>query len=217
MPKEPTEQVGPANLKGVARSFARLGWIGFWLQIALATLPILLLIYVLLSNGSGSVLGRGIDLRDYVAFGSLLVLLFTTLWCYRYTLIAKRMLTPGQRPSSSSVIRTLWIGVVASCLGAFISVLLLFASVGRLLFVFMVAPQGGMPVIQTAADDRARWVSAMDMMDLMTLVFTLMAEFTLLAFSLWLLFRMIQRATTYDRADEGRPLLDEEPVRLQVP
>ena len=216
MPEEPTEQVA-AHLRGIARSFARLGWIGFWLQVALATLPILLLLYVLLSKGSGSMLGRGIDLRDYVAFGSLLILLFTTWWCYRYTRIATRMRTPGQRPPSSSVIRTLWIGVVASCLGAFISALLVFASAGRLLFVLMVAPQGGMPVIQTAADDRTRWVSAMDMMDLMTLSVTLTAELTVLAFTLWLLFRMIQRAITYDRDDQDTSLLEAEPESSREP
>ncbi len=210
MPEEPEEQVA-AHLRGIARSFARLGWIGFWLQVALATLPLVLLLYVLLSSGSGSMPGRGVDLRDFVAFGSLLVLLFTTLWCYRYTRIAARIRTPGRRPPSSSVIRTLWIGVAASCLGAFISALLLFASAGRLLFVFMVAPQGGVPVMQTAADDRARWVSALDMMDLLTLSVTLTAELIVLGFSLWLLFRMIQRAVAYDRDDQATRASAEEP------
>ena len=197
------ERSHPSTPERAARSFARLGWIGVWLQVGLATLPILLLLYVVFRTDSSSESGRGFGLREYVAFGSMLVLLFSTWWCYRYTRVAERMLTPERRSPSSSVIRTLWIGVVASCLGAFISVLLLFASVGRLLFVFMVAPQGGMPVIQTAAENRARWVSAIDMVDLMTMVVTLAAELTVLAFSLWLLFRMIQWAPTYDRASGG--------------
>lgn len=178
----------------------------FWLQVVLAaTLPVLLLLYVVMSRRSGSGPGRGFDLREYVAFGNLLVLLFTTAWCYRYTRVAKRMLTPALRPPSSSVIRTLWIGITAGCLGALISALLLLASVGRLLFVFMLAPQGGIPVIHTAADDRARWVSAIDMVDLLTMAFTLTGELVVLASSLWLLSQMIQQAGAYDRTRDGTP------------
>jgi len=215
MSQEPTAPSGYVNPETVARPFARLGWIAFWLQLALSSLPILLMLYVVLRSPT-SASGRGVDLREYVALGGLLVLLFTTWWCYRYTRIAKRMLDPESRPSSASVIRTLWIGVVASCLGAFISALLLLTAVVRLLIVFMLAPQGGVPVIHTASDDRARWVSALDMVDLFTMVLTITVELVVLAFSLWLLFKMIGWAVGYDRAAGGATALDEGAAALQA-
>ena len=106
MSQDPTAPSGYVNPETVARPFARLGWIAFWLQLALSSLPILLMLYVVLRSPT-SASGRGVDLREYVALGGLLVLLFTTWWCYRYTRIAKRMLDPESRPSSASVIRTL--------------------------------------------------------------------------------------------------------------
>jgi hypothetical protein len=191
------------NLERVARPFARLGWIGFWLQVTLSSMPILLMLYVVLRSPPVSGSGRGVDMREYIALGSLLVLLFTTWWCYRYTRIAQQMLVPESRPPSAAVIRTLWIGVLASCVGAFISALLLLTAVARLLFVFMLAPQGGVPVINTVATDRATFVAALDMVDLLTMVFTITAELVVLTFSLWLLFRMLRWAVGYDRARDG--------------
>jgi len=216
MSTEPTSPVPLVDPEQLARPFARLGWLGFWLQVALASLPIILLLYVVLRAPPVSGSGRGVDVREYVAFGSLLVLIFTTWWCYRYTRIAERMRISGSRPSSASVLRTLWIGVVASTLGAFLSLLLLLTAVGRLLFVFMLTPQGGIPVFQTGAEDRARWVSAIDMADLMTMVFTITAEWIVLTFSLWLLFQMLRSATGYDRACAGTPSPDEARATAQV-
>ena len=212
-----TERTAPLYVdpEDVARPLARLGWIAFWLQIALAILPILLLLYVVLRAPSISGSGRGIDIREYVAFGSLLVLIFTTWWCYRYTRLAERIRTPGSQPSSAVVKRALWIGLWASCVGAFLSLVLLNTAVGRLLFVFMLTPQGGVPVFQTSAENRARWVSAIDMVDLLTMVFTITAEWIVLFISLWLLSRMLRLATGYDRACAA-PSPDEERATVQA-
>jgi len=211
MPKRSSDESADASLVSLSESFSRLGWLGFWLQVALAALPILLLIYVLF-RADPSASGRGVDLREYVAFGSLLVLLFSTVWCYRYTRLAERMLVPERRPPASAIKRMVWIGVVATCAGAFVSALLLLAAVGRLLFVFMLAPQGGVPVFQTSPDSRATWVSAIDMVDLMAMVFTLTAELTVLAFSLWLLFRTLRWVAAGDDVE----LLDEDQVSLRA-
>lgn len=211
MSKRGNGESAESSLVSLSESFSRLGWLGFWLQVALAVLPILLLIYVIF-RASPSTSGRGVDLREYVAFGSLLVLLFSTVWCYRYTRLAERMRVPERRPPASAILRMVWIGVVATCLGAFVSALLLLAAVGRLLFVFMLAPQGGVPVFQTSPDSRATWVSAIDMVDLMAMVFTLTAELTVLALSLWLLFRALR----WVAAGGDVALLDEGPVGLQA-
>lgn len=209
MSKEPTAPSSSATPDTAAKLFTRLGWIGFWIQVALAVLPLVMLMMVVTRSGPGSSPLRRFDLREYVSFGSLLVLLFTMFWSYRYTRLAKRMLTPDRRPLSSYIIQNVWVGITAACLGAFISLVLLQVSVGRLLFLFMNAPQGGMQVFQTTIEERAKWVSTIDMLDLMTMMLTLTAEFAVAMFSLWLLYRMLQWAADYDRVVAGASSLDQ--------
>jgi hypothetical protein len=81
----------------------------------------------------------------------------------------------------------------------------------------MNAPQGGFQVVQTTTDTRAGWISTIDMLDLMTMVFTLTAELTVMAFSLWLLFRMLRWAPAYDRLGDGSASADEGRESVQMP
>jgi len=186
----------------IAKAFRRLGWLGFWLQVVLATLPILLMIYVLFFYRSASIQRSGMGLIEYLGLLGLLILFFTTFWFYRYTRLAKRMADPELRPPKSSVINILWTGLVASCLGILLSMLLMVFEVGRLLFVFLRAPQGGVPVMQTETYDSSTWMSAIDMVGLLADLSVLAAELTVLAFTLWLLFRMTT-ATDYDQNLDG--------------
>ena len=179
----------PANPDRLAKQFSRLGWIGFWIQFALLAVPIVLLVYVLFVSSSESAQRRGIDLSNYLSFGSLLVMVFTTFWFYRYTRLGKRIADPALRPPQSSALRTLWIGLWAGCLGIFFSMLLLLSAVGRMLFVLMANPQTGMQIAQSLGTDPTKSLSAMDAVSLTSLLFLLTAELLVLAFSLWLLFR----------------------------
>lgn len=188
----------------IARVFRRLGWTGFWLQLVLATLPILLMIYVLFFCDSASIQRSGMGLTEYLGLLGLLILFFTIGWSFRYTRLAKKMADPELRPPLSTVNRTLWIGLWASCLGILLSMLLMMFEVGRLLFVFLRAPQGGVPVIQTATDSPSSWVSAIDMVGLMADLSVLAAELIVLAFTLWLLFRVTVSAATYDQNPDAR-------------
>jgi hypothetical protein len=179
----------PANPDRLAKQFSRLGWIGFWIQFALLAVPIVLLVYVLFVSSPESAQRRGIDLSNYLSFGSLLVMVFTTFWFYRYTRLGKRIADPELRPPQSSALRTLWIGLWAGCLGIFFSMLLLLSAVGRMLFVLMANPQTGMQIAQGLGTDPTKSLSAMDAVSLTSLLFLLTAELLVLTFSLWLLFR----------------------------
>ena len=186
----------------IANAFARLGWLGFWLQVVLATLPILLMIYVLFFCRSASIQRSGMGLVQYLGLLCLLILFFTIFWSYRYTRLAKRMADPELCPPKSTVINILWTGLMASCTGILFSMLIMMVEVGRLLFVFLRAPQGGVPVMQTETYDASTWVSAIDMVGLLADLSVLAAELIVLAFTLWLLFRMTT-ATDYDRNLDG--------------
>lgn len=186
--------------ESLGKTFRRLGWTGFWLQVVLGTLPIILLIYVLFFCPSAAVQRRGLGIGEYMALVALLVLLFTIFWSYRYTRLGRKMADPAQRPAASLVTQVLWTGLAASLVGIFLSLLLMTFEVGRLLFVFLRAPQGGMPVIQTQTYDPATWVSAIDMAGLLAELSVLAAELLVLTFSLWLLFKLTLSETKYETA-----------------
>ena len=128
-------------------------------------------------------------LVEYLTIASLLLLGFTTLWSYRYTVVAKRIADPQQSPSPSLPVRTAWTGVLASMLGVLLSMIVMLIEIGHLLFYFLKVPQVGVPAIQTTGGGPASWVSAVDIMNLLALMLAMFAQLIILIFSLWLLFR----------------------------
>ena len=193
MPKNPKTPWKPSNPEKIAKQFSRLGWIGFWIQVVLIILPVILLLYVLFISSPESAQRKGIDLSNYLSYGSLLVMLFTIFWFYQYTRLAKRIPDPESRPPLSSVLRTLWIGMGASCLGILFSMILMINAVLRILFILLATPQTGVPVAAMGGDP-AKTLSAFDAVSLTSLLFTLSAELIVLAISLWLLFRVTRRS-----------------------
>jgi Protein of unknown function (DUF3611) len=187
----------------LARSFARLGWMGVIVQLLLAVVPVFMLGYFLF----GKATGVDVTLRfvDYLSLIGLLILGFTILWSYRYTRLAKRIVDPERRPTRAKMTGTLWVGLWASCLGILVSLLMLVIEVARLLILFLKAPQGGVPVIRTEIESRTGWVSAIDVVSLLTDLSTLIGELMLLGFTLWLLFRLTQFS------DDGHPSAVPEP------
>lgn len=179
-----------ATPEGLSRSFRRVGWVGFWLQIVLGTVPVLLLIYVLFFCRSAAVQRGGLGVADYLGLAGFAVLVFTVLWSFRYTRLSGRLSDEQRRPGVESLTQVLTTGVVASLLGITISMLLMIFKSARLLIVFLTAPQGGVPIVQTATYDPTTWVSAMDMAALLSNLLLLAAELFVLTSTLWLLFRV---------------------------
>ena len=189
MPDNPNTQWQPSNPESLAKRFRRLGWIGFWTQVVLLIIPIALLVYVYVLSGTDSAQRRGIDLSNYLSYGSLLIMLFTTFWFYRYTRLGHRIADAGSRPSQAAVLRTLWIGLWAGSLGIFFSMLLLFSAVGRFLFILLANPQTGIQIAPGPGGNPLQSLSAIDAVSLMSLLVILAAELMVLSFTLWLLFR----------------------------
>jgi hypothetical protein len=98
------------------------------------------------------------------------------------------MAEPDSRPSISSIQRAAWIGVAASAIGIVFSALVMMFEVTQILLYFLRAPQAGVPVVQTTSGGPTSWVSAGDVLSLMGLIVTILAEIVVLAISLWLLF-----------------------------
>jgi hypothetical protein len=192
----------------IAKSFARLGWTGVFVQGVLMIMPLFMLGYIIIGKATGT--RDTLDFTDYLAFFGLLILAFTTFWSFYYTRLAKRIREPGRRPTRDSIARVLWVGLWASCLVILVSLLTLFIEVVRLVILFLKAPQGGVPVIQTQPESRTAWVSAFDAVSLLAEVCTLAGEFLLLGLTLWLLFRITQ-FTEFPEHDESMAQRNYEP------
>jgi hypothetical protein len=179
----------PVKPEKLSRQFSRLGWLGFWLQVAMLAIPLLLLIYVLFLRSPQSAQRIGIDLSNYLSYGSLLVMVFTTFWFFRYTRLGRRIADPERRPTRMAVERTLWVGLWASGLGIAFSMVLLFSAAGRMLLILLANPQTGVMIAPGPGGDPVQSISAMDAISLTSLLITLTAELIVLGLSVWLLFR----------------------------
>lgn len=180
----------PSNPKRLARQFSLLGWVGFWMQLAMVVVPVALLIYVLFFSSPESAQRRGIELTNYMSYGGLLVMIFTIAWFYRYTRLAKRIADPELRPRQASLIRTLWIGLWASVAGIVFSMLLMMNAVWRMLMVLLATPQTGLAITAPMGSDPVTTLSALDAISMTVLLIILSAELVVLTFTLWLLFRV---------------------------
>jgi hypothetical protein len=188
------EQAHPSINGSLSKAFSRLGWIGFWLQLAMGTIPVALLVYAALLGDRNPVGTRaGFALIEYLTIGSLLVLGFTTIWFYQYTRLAKQVAAPD-RPPMHSLRRAAWIGVAATTLGIVFSAVVMTFEVIQLLVYFLRAPQAGIPVIQTTSGGPASWVSAGDVLSLLGLIVGMLVEIAVLTLSLWLLFLTTDRS-----------------------
>ena len=183
-----------AKIEGLAKTFTRLGRIGFWLQVVLGSVPLVVMFYVFVFSGSISGPRSGLPIVGLLSLANMLVLLFTIVWFYRYPGLGRRIADPQTRPTESAVLATLWTGLVASSLGILFSMVVMLLEVGQLLFYFLAAPQAGIATIQTAGGGASSWVSAVDLVSLLALVQMLAAEVIALVLGLWLMFRTTQVA-----------------------
>jgi hypothetical protein len=181
--------ITPSKGASLARSFLRLGWLGLWLQITFGSIPILVMAYYFAFSQSTGGNRSGFRFVEYLTILTLLILVFTVFWSYRYTRLGRRMLDPQRRPDEATVVKVVWTGVIASTLGMLFSMIVILIEAANLLFYFLKAPQGGIPVIQTSGTEAVHFVSTVDMVSLIALILTLFSELIVLIFSLWLLFR----------------------------
>jgi len=196
------DAIEPSKAGKLARTFSRLGWVGFWLQIVLGSLPLILMLYYFVFATSGSITRSGLAVVEYLTLANMLLLLFTIFWSYRYTKLGSQIADPERRPALSYVLKTVSTGLKASSLGMLFSMIVILFEAASLLFFFLKAPQGGIPVVQTGAD-AAHWVNTVDMVSLMSLILMLFAEVLVLIFSLWLLLRASLSAQEHSQPKEA--------------
>jgi hypothetical protein len=179
----------PKDPQELGATFTKLGWIGFLIQLVLRAVPLMLAIYMLFGFAPGSAARKGIDLSNYLSYGSLIVTVFTAFWFFRYPKLGRRIADGDSTLSGGGVLKTVWIGIWAGSIGILFSMLLLFGAAGRILFVMLANPQTGLMISPNIGADPTQSISALDGISLLTLLILLTAELLVLGLSLWLLFR----------------------------
>jgi hypothetical protein len=198
------EQLKPAANHSLATAFLRVGRLGLWAQIAIGLISIAMAVSAFVLDSTMGVGTRGsFVLIQYLTIASLLVLGFTTIWFYRYTLIAGQIPDSARCPPASTMRRIVWVGVVASSIGLVLSMLIMLFEVIQLFLYFLRVPQAGIPVVQTTGGP-ATWVSAGDILSLAVVIFTAFVEVLVLALGLWLLFRTTAASAEFPQPyDDG--------------
>ena len=125
----------------IARSFRRLGWVGFWLQALLGFIPILVVVAEILSK-PGQQQAGGFSIGFWLAIACLIILFFSIYWCFRYTRLANKLEMRELRPTKSQVIQDLKLGLVANIGIMTIAVLIALLQVGGLTLKMLRLPQG---------------------------------------------------------------------------
>lgn len=183
-----------AETAGIARALRRWGGIAFWTQIFIAVIPVVVITAVFSAVYGVQAPIRSAGLAGAVTLVGFVVLLATTFWSWRYRKLGRALTEGTATTTPKRLLRNAWIGVTLSCLGIVLSMTVLFAEMTYLLIRFLEAPQGGVPVIQTV-EGGTSWISAVDILGMMTVVLTLGAEIIVLVAGLWLLSRamLLQR------------------------
>src|SRR6516165_465029 len=131
-----------SSKESLASAFSRLGWAGLWIQIVIGAIPVLLAIYALIFGRNAGVGTRGGSLLiECLTIAGLLVMVFTTIWSYRYTRLGAQIADSARRPSEFEVQRVAWIGVAASAIGIIFSMLVILFEVVQLLLYFLELPR----------------------------------------------------------------------------
>lgn len=197
-------------VESLSRAYRRLGWCGFWFQVVVGAIPVALMIYLFVFARATIAPRAGFALVEYLTVFGMAILAFTTFWFYRHTWLAKRISDPQRAPTYKFLIRAAWTGIVASTVGILFSLLVMLIEVAHLLFYFLATPQGGVQVVQTTGTESASWVSAVDMLSLMALILSLLAELAVLVFGLWLLYRTSLMAVKFEAMTEDGSISEPE-------
>jgi hypothetical protein len=192
----PEATAAPASLsqneaRGIARALRRFGGIAFWAQLFVAVIPIIVITIVFSTVYGVQAPVRSAGILGLFTLIGFVILLATTFWCWRYRKLGRALVDGTATVTPKRLLRNIWTGLALSCAGIVLSMTVLFAEMTYLLIRFLEAPQGGVPVIQTVDGGGTSWISAVDILGLMTVVLTLAAEIVVLVVGLWLLSRVM--------------------------
>ncbi|MBD2138943.1 DUF3611 family protein [Anabaena sp. FACHB-1237] len=178
-----------SNIRAIAQKFRLIGWISFWTQLVLGVVSSVILLTFSISsqkpNSAGS--NPGTAFGVFLAICGLIMLGIGIYIAFRYTRVGLELESsnPNNRPRRSETVQVLrlglWVnlgGVLATLLGSLAIVgVLTSRAITQTQFFF--APQNNQP-----------FISGLDMFVVQSNLNTILAHFTGLLASLWLINRI---------------------------
>ena len=125
-------ELAAQNLQRVGVSMQKLGWVSFWIQLAMALVSVTILVFSTAFSGQG---GPPVTITLTI-FGAV-SLLFSTFWTFWYTRLSRKLRSAatgdaGSAPSVQAVDKRLGLGSLANLSGLGVTLLGLEANVGIL-------------------------------------------------------------------------------------
>jgi hypothetical protein len=173
-------------IREIANSLRLSGAIGFWVQLALAGVSSLSLLFALFGRNVSEETLQGIGIAIFFGVCGILTLLFSVFVDFRYTRVGKSLINPRSRLpiSKADTIALLRLGVIASLIG--ISLSLLGAGFGIAVQIAKVVSQP--PGV--AITEPSNIVRALDVLVVTANVNSIAAHFIGALISLWLIDRI---------------------------
>jgi hypothetical protein len=206
------ENTGTSPAKGVehrlGRRFSRAGWLGFLLQIALGAVPVVLGSWFYFVSPNATTASGGVTLVSLLAMAVLVILLVTTILFFSYTRIGKGLATGASKWKRPGLRKLVGFGLLLGGFSVFASSIVMIAEVSSMLLTFLEFPQGGVPVIQTTAND-ATWISALDVLSLLALSLSITAEIIVIGLGFWLLSGLTKLQASPASTATAQPAMDD--------
>jgi hypothetical protein len=185
----------PPAVRRIATAFRWTGWISFWIQVVLATVSSLVLLFALISIGARTSVGGanpGTGIGVLLALAGVVAVYVSIYWAFRYALLGRRLRSrdASKRPSPKDAIQALRIGIIISMVGMLLTLFGGQALIGSLLGKALLQPQGGTVFMPGNIN---QYVEAFDIFIVQANTNTLLAHFVSLSATLWLL-RVVNRA-----------------------
>ncbi|MEG3439933.1 DUF3611 family protein [Pannus brasiliensis CCIBt3594] len=181
----------PPAVQRAASILMQQGRIGFWAQIVLGVIS-----GVLLLIASASLIGakqrtNGIEIGVLCAIGGALFLVVAIYFSSRYMKISRQMLRGDEmsRPRKADTIQLIRQGLIANIVGMFLTILGAQALAGIVLIKSLNVPQGTFNV----GSNPTQFVNSVDLLIVQANTNTILAHFTGIVTSLWLLNRITSK------------------------
>lgn len=175
-----------STLHEIANNFRLTGWISFWMQLGLAVVCAISLLFAWSGRNFSEQTHQGIGISIFWAVLGILVLAASVYWDFRYTRIAKRLRHPhpDMRPSKADTVGFVRLGLIMSLVGMLVMLLGSGAAIGVLVAKSVSQPPG------VAITDPNRIIRALDVFVTVANVNGVGAHFIGTVASLWLLERV---------------------------
>ncbi|WP_414562099.1 MULTISPECIES: DUF3611 family protein [unclassified Anabaena] len=176
------------KLHKIANTIRLTGWITLWLQLALALVSGITLLFAATGRDAAEQPNPGLGVGIFWAVCGILILLFSVFWDFRYTRIGRRLDNPNPtlHPSKADTIRAIRLGIIVSLVGILITIVGASISVSVLVAKAVSQPPG------VAITDPNKIIRALDVFIVVANLNAIGAHFVGTVASIWLLEKVHQ-------------------------